>query len=254
MNQRLGLAMRDENLFAAGFRDGLGQPGPVGVIGNDERKLDPALARAGANPHPPGGESRHRIGKFARPEILQRARRADHDFAGKLGAIAQGDAAQIAKLDPLGRIIGGEPLHRAMQIDRPLIARGPQQRDDPLRLAERIGADEMRAIWKQPLRGEKLADLVARPRMAEHGKPEGRLGDEDVAGERLEGGAGRIRLALVIAGGDDDLALVRHSDLGRAENMAGRMEADVDGAEPQRFAIGDRLLRAGEIARRGGWP
>ncbi len=106
----------------------------------------------------------------------------------------------------------------------------------------------MRAIGKQPQRGEEPVDLQARAGMTEHRKPERRLGDEDVAGERLEGGAGRIRLALVIARGDDDLRPVRHPDLGRAQNMAGRMEADFDRAEQQRLAIGDGLLRAGEFS------
>jgi hypothetical protein len=44
--------------------------------------------------------------------------------------------------------------------------------------------------------------------VTEHGKPEGRLSDEDIAFYRLEWGAGRIGAALVIAGDDDRLAAI----------------------------------------------
>ena len=62
--------------------------------------------------------------------------------------------------------------------------------------------------------------------MAEHRQPEGRLGDEDVAGHRLEGGAGRVRRALVVARRDDAQAAALHRDLRRPEHMPGRMERD----------------------------
>ncbi len=76
--------------------------------------------------------------------------------------------------------------------------------------------------------------------MAEDGQAERRLGDEDVAGHRLERRAGRIGPALVVARDDDPLAGMLEHDLGRAEDMAGGDEADVDLAEPDRLAIGDR--------------
>ena len=43
-------------------------------------------------------------------------------------------------------------------------------------------------------------------------------------GDGLEGQAGRIMLALVVARDDDAGALVLDGDLGGAEHMAGRME------------------------------
>jgi hypothetical protein len=50
-------------------------------------------------------------------------------------------------------------------------------------------------------------------------------------GTGLEGGAGRIRPALVVAGDDDALAAMLQHDLSGAEHVAGRHEADVHLAE-----------------------
>jgi hypothetical protein len=63
------------------------------------------------------------------------------------------------------------------------------------------------------------------------------FGDEDVARHRLEGGAGRVRPALVIAGDDHPLAAMFHHDLGGAEHVPGGDEADVHLAEPDHLAI-----------------
>ena len=67
-------------------------------------------------------------------------------------------------------------------------------------------------------------------------------------GHRLERRAGRVGAALVVAGDDDPLALVLEHDLRRAEDVAGGDEADVDLAEPDRLAIGDRLARLRPVA------
>ncbi len=52
----------------------------------------------------------------------------------------------------------------------------------------------------------------------------GRLADEDIAFDRLERGAGRVRLALVIARHHPDAAFVLDSYLGRPENMSRGMQ------------------------------
>ena len=76
----------------------------------------------------------------------------------------------------------------------------------------------------------------------EHRQGEGRLGDEDVAGHRLEGRAGRIGPALEVARDDDALALVCQHCLRRAQDVAGRRELHIDVADPHAFAIFQRLL------------
>jgi hypothetical protein len=70
-----------------------------------------------------------------------------------------------------------------VDVDRLVVAGLAQQAHDPLRLAERIGADKMGALGKLPHRFEQLGDLARWVRMmAEHRQAEGRFGDEDIAG------------------------------------------------------------------------
>ncbi len=147
------------------------------------------------------------------------------------------DRAQLAERDATAFIIARDLLHRAVQIDRRVVAGLAQQRDHALRLAERIGADQMRALRKQRDRRQQLLHLVRRIAMAEHRQAERRLGDEDVAGHHLERRAGRIGRVLVVAGGDDAGILAGHRDLRRAQHMAGGMEFDLDVAEPDFLAI-----------------
>ena len=81
--------------------------------------------------------------------------------------------------------------------------------------------------------------------MAEHRQRKGRLGHEHVAGDRLEGRAGRVAAALVVARHDDALAGILQHDLGRAEDMAGRHEPERNVAQIDRFAITKRLRLSG---------
>ncbi len=104
----------------------------------------------------------------------------------------------------------------------------------------------MGALRKLPDRGDQLGDLRLRLRMTEDRQREGRLGDEDIAGHRHEGRAGRVGAALVVAGGDDPQPVRLDGDLRRAENMTGGMESGARAAKRQRLTIGDRLGRAGE--------
>ncbi len=67
--------------------------------------------------------------------------------------LAEGDAAA---LDNSPVIV----FHRAVQIDRRVIAGRAQQRDHALRLAERIGADQMRALGKQRHGRQQLLHLI----------------------------------------------------------------------------------------------
>ena len=95
---------------------------------------------------------------------------------------------------------------------------------------------------------EQPVHLARGRRVAEDGKPERGLGDEDVARDRFERGAGGIGPAFIVAGHDDPLALMVEDDLGRAEDVAGGHEADVDLADPDHFAISDRPPRLGTVA------
>ena len=110
----------------------------------------------------------------------------------KLPALGGRDLRRVARGDALAFVEFGQALHRAMEIDRLVVALLADQRHDPLRLAERIGADDMGALGKERDRVEQLADLVARVRVAEHRQAEGRLGDEHVAGDHLIGEAGGV--------------------------------------------------------------
>ncbi|MNL71361.1 hypothetical protein D3C87_1965010 [compost metagenome] len=53
-----------------------------------------------------------------------------------------------------------ETFKRPMHIDGFIIARLAQQADHPLRLAERIGADQMGALGELLDRTQKAADLL----------------------------------------------------------------------------------------------
>src|SRR5918993_4891976 len=97
---------------------------------------------------------------------------------------------------------------------------------------------------------EQPVDLAAGVRMAENGQAEGRLGDEDVAGHRLERSAGRVLSALVVAGNDHPFARMFEDDLRRSEDVAGRPEADVHLADPHGFAISDRIAVLVAVAGR----
>ena len=218
------------------------------MIGDDERQLDAALAGALAHPHPARGEAGHRIGEAPRPAVGEGGRRADDDRAGEIGLAAalQRRRLERAEIDALFLIELAEFLERAVDIDRLRIAGLADQRDHPLRLAERIGADEMRPLRKLRDGSKELCDLGAVVGVTEHRQREGRLGDEHVAGDRLEGAAGRVEAALVVARCDDAHAALLHGDLRRAEDMAGRMKGDRHVTHRHGLADRRRLRGTGE--------
>ncbi len=145
-------------------------------------------------------------------------------------------------------IIVAEFRQRAVDEDWLCVAGVADQPDHPLRLAERVGSDEMRAFGKlsAPISSSLAISWRVR-RMPEHRQAEGRFGDEHVALDRLEGQASRVGLALVVARGDDPRAAMLHADLRRAEHMAGRVEGDRDAIDVLRFAENGFLRCAGEI-------
>ena len=136
---------------------------------------------------------------------------------------------------------------RAVQPDRPVVAGGAQQRDQPLGLAEAVGADEMRALGKRRERGEQPADLARVGLVAEHRQPEGGLGDEEVAAHELEGRRGRIGAALVVAGDHGAAAPMLDHHLGAAEDVAGRHQPHRHAAHADRLAVAQLLEAAGRL-------
>src|SRR3546814_18400216 len=79
------------------------------------------------------------------------------------------------------------------------------------------------------------------------GQGKGRLGDEDIAGNRLERRAGGVVPALVVAGHHRPFAPIFQHDLRGAEHMARRPEAHADIADPDLLAIAD-VLRMSRLA------
>src|SRR5690606_28214262 len=113
--------------------------------------------------------------------------------------------------------------------------------DDPLCLAERIGPDHMRPLWKKLERFQKCGDFMRSLRMAENRQCKSCFGYEDITGDRLKRRAGRIGCALVIAGSDNADSVLLHRDLSRAEYMASAMKTAPDTIDHQGFAEVYRL-------------
>src|SRR5260221_385882 len=157
---------------------------------------------------------------------------------------ASSSATQRPQRHALFLIERAERQQRPVEIDGIGVTLSAQQRQHALALAERIDADDMTALREELHRMEQLADLLRIGWMAEYRQPEGRLGDEDIAALRLEGRAGRVGPALVVAGDDDAAPAILEHDLRAAEHMTGRREADRDIAEADRLAIAQRLQRA----------
>ncbi len=85
--------------------------------------------------------------------------------------------------------------------------------------------------------------------MTKDGQAERRLGNEDVAGDRLERSAGRVLAALVVAGHDHPLPGKIEDDLRAPEHMARRDEAYVDLTNADGLAIGNGSARLLAVAR-----
>ena len=117
--------------------------------------------------------------------------------------------------------------------------------DEPLRLAERIGEENARAPGGDVLAppGVDRGEDVGLRAPAVDRQAEGRLGDEGVTAERLEGGRNAVALELVVARGDPCLAVQGHANLRRAEHVARRMKRKLDPVARQDLAIGRRLDR-----------
>ena len=82
---------------------------------------------------------------------------------------------EVAEIDALALVVVAELRQRAVDVDRLVVAGVAHQPDDALRLAERIGADQMRALGKlldrfqQPARSRRASGgwrNTGRPKVA----------------------------------------------------------------------------------------
>ena len=239
--------MGDPHLGRADLAHGAAQIVPVHMVRDDERQFHAFLPGAGSDAHPARGEGSDRVWKAPRPEILDGGGRAQHDRALQVLPIGRGHLADVPHGNAGMLVERGELLHRAMDPDRPVMPRRPDQRDQALRLAERVGSDDVRALGKQGDRIEQLGDFARRVRVAEHRQAKRGLGDEHVAGNRLEGSASEVGRALVVAGDNDAPPAGLDHDLRRAQHMTGRNEGEVDAVVPDRFTQRSGLAQAGEV-------
>ena len=115
--------------------------------------------------------------------------------------------------------------------------------ENALRLAEAVSQHDARA----PLLGvlappaiDFVENFALRPPMVDR-QAESRFGDERVATHRRESRASPVRLELVIAGSDPDLAAKLDAYLRGAQYVAGRMQRNFDAVPVDGFAIIDAL-------------
>ncbi len=217
------------------------------MVGDDQGQFDTPLAGPGAHAHPARGEGGQGIGEPARPAVGDGGGRGDDDLSGEVHAAGVSHRRQRPQIDAIARIEGVHLLQGAVDIDRPVVAGLAHQGDQPLRLAEGVGAHKVGALRELGQRGQEFGHLLAGRRVAEDGQAEGGFGDEDVAGDRLKALAGRIAAALVVAGHDDGQPAPADHHLGGAQHMAGGRQGDLDSVAAHGLSVVERHRRAGEI-------
>ncbi len=134
-----------------------------------------------------------------------------------------------------------------MNVNRLVVSGLPQEPDDPLRLAQRIGADKVRPFRELRDGLEQARDLVARIGKVEHGNTERRLGYKHIARYGLERRASRVAAALVVTGDDDRHPLRTHHSLRGAQNMACGDQRDLDTIALDRLPISHGFRGTSEI-------
>ena len=232
--------MRDEDARGAGLRDRRQQRRPVGVVGQDEAAIERALPPHAAHAHQARGERHGCVRQPLHPRRASRRQGGEHERARqRLAPHRLSDPLSWRHRDPGLAVRVGHRRHGAVQVNRAVRVIA-QFGEHPLRLAEDIAEEDGRPALvavRAPPRENLAGDGGRRiPRVDR--KREGRLGDEGVTGDRLEGHAGRIRLPLVVPGDDPHLATVLDADLRRPEDVAGGMERHPGLADRQGFAVG----------------
>ena len=117
-----------------------------------------------------------------------------------------------------------------------------QKRDDALRLAEAIDAEQMIAIRVLRDGNDEAGDFLVGWFMAEHGQREGGFGDEHIARHGFEGRAGGVETALIITRSDDALALPFEQDLRGTKDVACGDKAHGNAVDIVRLVIAGGLV------------
>ena len=150
-----------------------------------------------------------------------------------------GHQPQLAEFDAPFFIQAAHSFHGPVKVDRIGVSGGAQFGNHPLRLAQRIGADQHAGIGVIGQHAQQFPDFLLDGRVDEQRQTECRLGNQDIAGGYLKRGAGRVRPALVIAGHDHALPGVFEQDLRRSQYVPGRQIGRIDAAgQPHRLAVG----------------
>ena len=145
---------------------------------------------------------------------------------GKGRLVAVEGLLQVPQINPLAGIIGAQFFLCAVKEDRRVMPGLADQLDNPLRLAKRIGADDVTAFRLRRDRRQKPGDFLARVRMLEHRQPKGRLGDEKIARHKFKGLGGAVGMRLVVAGDNHDPPAIGKPDLRAAKDVAGGKQGD----------------------------
>src|SRR5262249_27453982 len=153
------------------------------------------------------------------------------------GARGFADDFHWAGIKAVRRVVAGERLERAVQVDRRIVSGKAQEGDHALRLAERVDTDEVRAVGKEGEGAQHFADLERTLAVAKYRQREGRFGDQEIARQALKGCAGWIRHGFVVTGYQQSQTPCVKQDLGGSQNVACRPKAHPDPLDRDSFAI-----------------
>ena len=173
MHQRLVAAMRHPDLGRAHLVDGAVQLVPIGMVGDHQRQFDATRLRPLPHPHPAAGHRRPPARPAAAPSGPRWRRAAPARSRPSAPPCWRPSPARSA---PSGTPSASYSPHSAVSapcrwIGRP--SRPARSRaDQPLAFAQRVAADDMRALGEQRQALQQLGDLL--PPAADGGRPAGR--------------------------------------------------------------------------------
>lgn len=237
--------MGDPDFTGLRVLDGAGQFVPIGMVRNNERQLNTALADALFDGHPAGGHGENRFIHAAGPWFFQCAGRGDDDLAFEFFLRDARGFTDFAEINAGAFVVISAVPRAAVQVNWRIVAGEAQEADDALGFAEAVGSDEMRAVGEVPYAIEQLGNFFFRVRVLEDRQTKRGFGDEDIALHGLERFDGLIVAAFVVAGDDDAFFVGFEQDLRGAKNMACRVHGDADRTHIERLVVGEFLPTAG---------
>ncbi len=242
--------MGDDHPFGPGGGVGALQAGPVGMVAQREATVHALASARAAQLHPAAGEAVAEIPQLAGPGAGMHRRWRHHQRAtqglGAAAAIGQvGQRAGVGQGHAGGAVGGVDRQHGAVHEDR--ADAGIHPRQHPLGLAEAVGHQQAGPAngGVAPPPGIHLGQHGGLGLPAVDRQAKGGFGDEAVAAQRLEGWAGGVGLVVgaevVVARGHPHPAGVFQPHLGRAQHMAGGVQADAHAVVHHHLAIGQAL-------------